>query len=141
LATFLQYLVQEKLEGKENAVSDAVARIRQRLRDDFADSPSAAEVPMIDFGEKQMTDLAYTKGMLFFYFLYEIMGEDPFLETVGAFYQKYAGSGATTVEFVDFFKANAEMDLDPLMEDWIFTAESSELIQSDMTVEEMLERY
>lgn len=141
LATFLQYLVQEKLEGKDNAVEEAVQRIQKRLQDHFADNPEAAAVPMIDLGEKQMTDLAYTKGMLFFYLLYEVMGEKPFLEIVGAFYQKYAGSGATAREFVDFIKANAKANLEPLMQDWIFTAKSSELIQSDMTVEEILGRY
>jgi hypothetical protein len=141
LAAFLQYLVQEKLEGKDKAVEEAVQRIRKRLQDQFAENPSAAQVPMIDLGEKQMTGLAYTKGMLFFYLLYEIMGEDLFLETVGAFYQKYAGSGATAREFAEFFQTKADVDLERLMQDWIFTAESSELIRSDMTMEEILERY
>ncbi len=141
LATFLQYLVQEKLEGKDKAVEEAVQRIRKRLQDQFAKNPSAAGIPMIDLGEKQMTGLAYTKGMLFFYLLYEIMGEEPFLETVGDFYQKYAGSGATAGEFVEFFQAKADADLETLMQDWIFTGKSSELIQSDMTVEEILKRY
>ncbi len=141
LATFLQYLVQEKLEGKNKAVEEAAQRIRKRLQDQFAENPSAAEVPMIDLGEKQMTGLAYTKGMLFFYFLYEIMGEKSFLETVGAFYQKYAGSGAAAREFVEFFQSKAGMDLEPLMQDWIFTADSSKWILSDMSIEEILERY
>jgi hypothetical protein len=33
------------------------------------------------------------------------------------------------------------VDLERLMQDWIFTAESSELIRSDVTMEEILERY
>jgi hypothetical protein len=141
LATFLQYLVQEKLEGKDKAVEEAVQRIRKRLQDQFAENPSAAGIPMIDLGEKQMTGMAYTKGMLFFYLLYEIMGEEAFLDTIGAFYQKYVQSGATAVEFVEFCKTSANTDLELLMQDWIFTAKSSELIQSDMTVKEIMERY
>ena len=138
---FLQYLVQEKLEGKRDAVEEAVERVRRQLQNQFADDPQAAEAPMIALGEKQMTGLAYTKGMLFFYLLYEIMGEEAFLDTIGAFYQKYVQSGATAVEFVEFFKTSANTDLELLMQDWIFTAESSELIQSDMTVKEIMERY
>jgi len=141
LAMFLQHLVQEKLEDKPDAAEMAVNAMRDRLRKNFTQHPEWTDVPMIDYGTENITDLSYRKGQIFFYILYELMGEELFLETMGSFYQKYFDSGATAQEFVDHVKNCSPMNLDVLFEEWIFGAKSSELILSETSIAEIIERY
>jgi hypothetical protein len=141
LAMFLQHLVQEKLEAKPDAVKTAVNAMRDRLRKNFTQHPEWTDVPMIDYGNEDITDLSYRKGQIFFYILYELMGEEQFLETMGSFYQKYFDTGATALEFVDHVKNGSSMNFDVLFEEWIYGAKSSELIMSDSSITEIIERY
>ena len=138
---FLQHLVQEKLEDKKNAIVTALNKMRERLRNNFAQHPDWRDVPMIDYGKEDITDLAYRKGQIFFYILYELMGEDLFLEAMGSFYQKYFETGATAQEFIDHIKDLAPMNLDLLFEEWIFGDRSSELIISEESIIDIKNRY
>ncbi len=141
LAMFLQHLVQEKLEDKPSATQTAVNKMRERLRNDFAQHPDWKDVPMIDFGKEDMTDLSYRKGQIFFYILYELMGEDLFLEAMGSFYQKFYDTGATAQQFVDHVKDLSSLNLELLFEEWIFGARSSELIMSERSIPDIADRY
>lgn len=141
LAMFLQHLIQEKLEDKPTAGEKAVNGMRDRLRKSFSQHPEWKNVPMIDYGKEEITGLSYRKGQIFFYILYELMGEELFLETMGSFYQKYAETGATAQEFVDHVKNLSSMNLDLLFDEWIFGAESSELIMSELSIADITEKY
>ena len=122
---FLQHLVQEKREDKQSATETAVNKMRERLQNNFTQHPDLRDVPMIDYGKEDITDLSYRKGQIFFYILYELMGEDLFLEAMGSFYQKYYETGATAQEFVTHVKDLSPMNLDLLFEEWIYGAKSS----------------
>jgi hypothetical protein len=141
LAMFLQHLVQEKLEDKRSATQTAVNKMRERLRNDFAQHPDWKDVPMIDFGKENMTDLSYRKGQIFFYILYELIGENLFLEAMGSFYQKFYDTGATAQQFVDHVKDLSPINLEFLFDDWIFGTESSELIMSGTSIPNIVNRY
>jgi hypothetical protein len=141
LAMFLQHLVQEKLEDKRSATQTAVNKMRERLRNDFAQHPDWKDVPMIDFGKEDMTDLSYRKGQIFFYILYELIGENLFLEAMGSFYQKFYDTGATAQQFVDHVKDLSPINLEFLFDDWIFGTESSELIMSGTSIPNIVNRY
>ena len=141
LAMFLQHLVQEKLEDKQNATLTAVNNMRERLRNNFTQHPDWKDVPMINFGQEDITDMSYRKGQIFFYILYELMGEELFFDAMGSFYQKYYETGATSQQFVDHVKHLSPMSLDLLFEEWIFAAKSSELIMSETSIAEIVNRY
>jgi hypothetical protein len=69
------------------------------------------------------------------------MGEKPFLEAMGSFYQKYYETGATAQEFVDHVRNLSSINLDKLFEEWIFGVESSALIMSEMSIIDIIDRY
>jgi len=130
LAMFLQYLVQERLDNKPDAVKKGCER-----------NPKCKDVPIIEYGNAGLTDLSYTKGMLFFYLLYHVMGEDDFLDAAGSFYQKYKHTGATSEEFLKHIKERSEQNLNHLYKEWIFGVESSKLILDGVSTEDILSRY
>jgi hypothetical protein len=141
LAMFLQYLVQEKLDNKKDALKNGYERLSDRFRQQCERNPKCGEIPIIQYGNEGLTDLSYTKGMLFFYVLYHLMGEKDFLDAAGSFYQKYNQTGATSQEFLDHIKQRSRQNLDRLFEEWIFGTESSRLILESVPVENIIQRY
>lgn len=141
LAMLLQYLVQERLDNNPAALSNGYERLSKRFRQQCERNPRCKDVPIIDYGREDLTDLSYTKGMLFFTILYYLMGEEDFLDAVGSFYQKYKRSGATAEEFLAHMKQRAEQDLQKLYQEWIYGTESSRLILEKTPFEDIMQRY
>ena len=141
LAMLLQYLVQERLDNKPDALTKGYERLSTRFRQQCERNPKCKDVPIIEYGNEGLTDLSYTKGMLFFYILYNLMGEEDFLDATGSFYQKYKHSGATSEEFLNYMKERSEQNLDRLYKEWIYGAESSRLILDGVPAEDLIERY
>jgi aminopeptidase N len=141
LAMLLQYLTQEKMGGKSDAVESGFNRLSGRVRQSFERNPAGKDVPIIAYGQEDLTDLSYSKGMLFFTLLYRLMGENEFLATVGSYQAKYRESGATTEEFIRYFQRNSSVELAPLFQEWVLGAESSRYIVEEWTLDEMLAKY
>jgi hypothetical protein len=141
LAMFLQYLVQERLDGKPDALINGYRRLSNRFRQQCEQNPRCKDVPIVAYGREDLTDLSYTKGMLFFYLLYQTMGENDFLDTAGSFYQRYKHTGATAEEFLVHVKQRSQPNLDRLYQEWIFGTESSQLILDRVPVEDLIQRY
>ena len=141
LAMFLQYLVQERLDNRKDALKKGYDRLSQRFIQQCQRNPRCKDVPIIEYGREDLTDLSYTKGMLFFAILYHLMGEKDFLETMGGFYQKYVKTGATAQEFLNYLKQCSKADLDKLYQEWISGNESTRLIFDKIPLEEILRRY
>jgi len=141
LGMFLQHFVEEKRDGKTDALKDAVETSLERMKKHFTDHPEALEVPMIDYGTEQMTDLSYRMGQILFYLLFEKMGESEFLAAVGGFYQEYNELGATAQQFVDYFKNRTVVDLDRIFEEWVLTPKAAEILKDGITRTELIARY
>ena len=141
LAMLLQHLVQEELENKTDAAKKGAQRCAERVRKAFEKNPEYRDVPMMDYGEEDMTDLSYTKGMVMFYTLYKIVGEEQFKELIGSFYQEYHTRGATADEFVEHCRRKSRVDLTDIFNDWVYGIESSEYILDGFSVEDIINKY
>jgi len=141
LAMFLQYLAQEKLENKKGALEYGVERLSESFRQKCQKNPKCQDVPVIDYGKEMLTDLSYSKGMILFYVLYELVGENEFFKIMGSFYQKYNQTGATSDNFVNHAKEVSSVDLTKFFEEWVYGTESSEYIINEIPIEEIVKKY
>lgn len=141
LAMFLQYLVKEKLENKTDAVEKAFERMRERYLKQCQKKPGYLDIPMIDFGNKGITDLSYSKGMIFFNLLYELVGEKKFFNIIKSFYQKYEGKGAATDDFANHLNNYSKKDLSQFTRDWIYGTQSSRDLMDKLSLKEMAKKY
>jgi hypothetical protein len=141
LATFLQFLLQQKLENDSNAVERGVKWIYERFRKAAAENEKLRSTPMIDFGKESFTDFSYSKGMIFFSILYKLLGEQQFGEVLQSFYQKYYEKGATAKEFVNHIKQYSRRSLEKFFADWIFGVESTKYILNKIPIEEIIKKY
>ena len=128
LAMFLQYLATEKFENKSGLLDSAAAVIFTKLKKRFESDSSASNTPIIDYGKKHITELSYTKGMLFFYLLYKTAGETDFMKAIRNYYLQYRSAGSSTVDFSNYLvKELKNKKIDLLVKDWILTNTSSNL--------------
>lgn len=119
LATYLQYLTAERLEGRP--VVDAAAEgITRWLHAKFEQEPRLREIPLADYGKAGLTDLAYPVGMLMFRALHRRVGDEAFREIVGGYYARFHATGGSTADFVRHADDVVAEDLRPFFETWLF---------------------
>jgi len=141
LAMLLQNLAKEKLEKKPGSLDKGAERLRDYFRRECKEDMKAKTTAMIDYGKEKLTDVSYSKGMLFFYVLYKTAGEDNFLKAMGGFYQTYKDKGATAAEFVSYLKKNIKLPLDAFFKDWITGAASSDDLLGPLSLDEIVRKY
>lgn len=140
LATFLEYQTADALEGTSK-LDERVAFIADWVLDLLEKRPELRDVPMIDYGERGTTDLAYSVGMLMFDALHRTVGPEAFDGIVRGFYQRYARTGASTDEFVAFAKESTATDLGALFDDWMYTTRWYERLKAGETIGGMAAGY
>jgi hypothetical protein len=140
-AMFLQYLVSERLDGDAGAVESGFERSAERFRAACSKHPGYAGVAMIDHGREGVTGLSYSKGMLFWTLLFDLVGEQAFRDIVGSFYREHHQDGATTEEFLRHVAARSPVDLGRFLEEWVQETTASRLILDGKSREELVARY
>jgi aminopeptidase N len=140
LASFLEDLTQEKLDGNP-LLDKSAARIAQKLIGRAGEEPRLKSVPMIDYGKQEMTGYSYSAGMLMFYVLYRLVGQESFNAIVGSYYQKYQATGATTEQFVHNAQTAGGRDLSAFFDDWLSSPRWYEILASGVKVQDLADRY
>lgn len=130
LATFMQYLMAEKIEGAL-LVDDASERIYSNIKN----NNEYGDVALADYGKYDMTMRSYNVGFLFFHILYEVVGEKLFDSIISSFYMEYNQSGANTEQFMQQIKKVSKMDLDTFLNDWIYTTKFFQKLKKTLLYE------
>ncbi len=142
LAMFLQRRAAEALDGDHGAVDREVEAMRKRFRAACDRRPEVARVPIARYGEENLTDLSYSKGMVFFAVLHGVLGEMRFNHMIRTYADTYR-EGATLRQFADLCLRHAECKegMRRLLSEWLNGAESSDLLLSGTRLSEMVGRY
>ncbi len=140
LASFLQDLTQEKLDGVSVLDQRAEAAAEWLVRR-ASEDPRLKSVPMIDYGKADVTGYSYRVGMLMFYALYRLVGPQSFDAIIGGYYQAHQAAGATTEQFVHLAQSVAGRDLSPFFQDWLYSPRWYEILEAGVKVRDLAERY
>jgi hypothetical protein len=140
LASFLEHLTQERLDGGPPPDKHA-ERMAQWLLGRMGSEPRLKSVPMIDYGKEEMTNYSYSSGMLMFYALYRLVGQESFNAIVGGYYLKYQTSGATTAQFVSHAQTVAGRDLATFFNDWLYSTRWYGILASGSKVQDLADLY
>ena len=96
---------------------------------------------MAELGQHSMTGIAYSKGALLFYVLYDLVGHEAFLALVRGVYDEHAQTGATLADWTRTAQSQVEADLAPLFDDWLFGTEASAYLRDGLGREEIVGFY
>jgi hypothetical protein len=141
VAMYLQFWAQEQLDNRAGARDAGASRLRERFLKACQKNPKAAETPMIDYGKADLTDLSYNKGMIFFYLLDRLAGQDKLLSALADCWKRFGASGATTREFMACLESGLGAQIDPVIQDWVYGVRSSELLKSSQTLYQIADLY
>ena len=140
-AQFMQFLLLEKLDKKENAVSEAAQSYLDRVQDTFTRKEEYQTIPIKDYGIHDMVDYSYTLGMVVFSLFYDLVGQEHFNTIIGSFYSANYLTGATMDEFINHSKKLAPLDLKSFFDDWIYTTRGINLVVEGKTYSELIQYY
>lgn len=141
LASFIEFLVQERFENKKGSLKKAVEWCSENFRKTCEEHPEYKEVPLVNYGKEGITGLSYSKGMVLFYILYTLVGEEQFNEIIGTYYQAYGKTGATVDNFVNHAKKVTQKDISKFLEEWFYGTQSSEYLMKKISVQEIINKY
>lgn len=141
-AVFLQWLLTDLDEGKNGALLDEkLESIAAGLQDRFEEKPALKEISMIDYGRREVTDLAYRVGALMFAILHRNTSEQEFQAIFRDFYRDHWKSGASTQQFVDLAQLKTKADVSRIFHDWLFTTDFVKVLESGTSFDEMARSY
>jgi hypothetical protein len=141
LAMYLQEVVQGELDGNSENLAATWNDGLQRLKRELEEHPEYRDVPLIRAGERNLTSvLSYRAGQLMFALLEHRLGRPQLLEVLGAFYQGYAESGATSEEFAEFFLLQAP-SAERIIDEWFLGSAYSDLVLAEPDFGALVSRY
>ena len=128
LAMYLQEIVWRELDEDLEDLGSTWDNAFHGLKRELDEHPEYRNVPLIQSGERHLTSvLSYRAGQLMFALLDRHLGREPLLEVLGAFYQKYVASGATSEEFAEFVVSRAP-SAKRIIDEWFLGSAYSDLM-------------
>ncbi len=140
LAMYLQSILAEEIEGWEG-LSEYLESRADRLLRAFDENPSAQGVHFVFYGHKGLTDYSYATGLLFFFVLDEILGQEELLETLRAHYQERREVGTTFEDLEEALTQDASRDLGPFLDEWIHTTTWQSRVRDRDSIPALAELY
>jgi hypothetical protein len=129
------------LEERTGDLEAAARRTFESLKLKCRENPRLLEVPMIDYGREQLTDYSYTYGMLFFYVLSKMAGQEAMLQAVGSIYQNFCQTGATARQFLEHLQTPLGLNLEAFYQSWVFSTEAIRDICNFPSLDDLVRKY
>ena len=140
LAMYLQSILAEEIEDWSDRAEYLEYRADRLLRA-FDDNTSAQGVPFADYGQKGLTDYSYATGMLFFFVLEELIGQQELLGILRDHYQEHRERGTTFEDLEARLMRGASRDLGPFLEEWVHTTTWQDRLRHRDSVPGLAELY
>jgi hypothetical protein len=120
LASFLAQRMAGELDGWKG-MQEYVRQLASRILSEATRTPEVGEVPFIRYGEAGATGLSYRVGLLMFYSLHRVMGDERFDAALGGYYQEHRERGGAFEELLLRLQAESPVDLSGFFRDWVHT--------------------
>ena len=113
-------IVEEKLDNKKGSLQKGLERSRKKFRRQCQQDPKYRDTPIIHYGKYDCTDASYTKGMIAFWILYRLLGEQVFFDIYRNFHLENRERGAKLEDFLRYVNKASEKDLSKFFDEWIY---------------------
>ncbi|MFQ5608413.1 MAG: M1 family aminopeptidase, partial [Candidatus Zixiibacteriota bacterium] len=140
LAMFLQSYTADVFDGT-NQLAEVAKRRWKSLGEMISENPERRNIAMIDYGKENVTGMSYSVGMIMFYLLNDLAGEEMFMHIIGEYYRRYHDTGAGTEELVSLVRELAGDSVAAFLREWFYTTKPARYAVSRISLDELLERY
>jgi hypothetical protein len=139
-ASYFEALALREFESQK-AFDDRMARYRESFRGEAKKNSRNATTPIAEYGKEELGDNSYTKGAWSLYVLNQIVGDEGFNRIIRTFMAEFSDRPAGFGDFQGVAERVSKRDLSRFFKEWVFGAESSELLIGSASLQEMVERY
>lgn len=139
-ASYFEALALREFEGQK-AFDDRIAGYRERFRTEVKKESSNATTPIAEYGKQGRGENSYTKGAWSLYVLNQIVGDETFNQIIRTFLAEFSDRPAGFSDFQGVAERVSKRGLSAFFKEWIFGAESSVLLMSDASVQQIVDRY
>lgn len=139
-ASYFQGLAIKEFEGEE-AFAKYMARLRDRFLQSCEKDEKNGSTPIADYWREERGENSYTKGAWSLFVLHEVVGDSGFRSLVRGFLREFRSGKAGFSDFQDHAEKAASLSLDRFFMEWIFGAESTQLLQERIDAGRIAERY
>ncbi len=139
-ATYFEALAIRKIEGADaftNFLTQSARAFVQRVES----SEDIGRTPIAKYNTPRFARNASTKGALALYVLYELVGDGAFRKIVSTLIAEHSIAPAGFEDFQRIAERITGMDLKKFFAEWIYGAESSDLLVKQMKLDEIVARY
>lgn len=139
-ASYFEALALGEFEGRK-AFDERMAGYREHFRNGVKKDPRNGTTPIAAYGKEELGGNSYTKGAWSLYVLEQIVGEGTFDGIMRTLLAEFADRPADFQDLRRVVERISKRDLSRFFNEWIFGAESSELLVGNSSVEEIVQRY
>lgn len=139
-ACYFEALALREFEGQK-AFDDRMAEYREFFRNAAKKNSRNATTPIAGYGKEELGENSYTKGAWSLYVLNQIVGDEKFNQIIRIFLAEFSDRPAGFGDFQGVAERVSKRELSRFFKEWIFSAESSELLMGNASVQEIVERY
>ncbi len=139
-ASYFEALALREFEGQK-AFDDRMAGYREHFRNEAKKNSRNATTPIAEYGKEELGGNSYTKGAWSLYVLQQIVGEETWNRIVRAFLSEFSDRPADFGDFQRVAERVSKRELSRFFSEWIFGAESSQLLQGNSSIQEIVQRY
>ena len=129
-----------QFEG-EKIFAERMERARESFRRAAQQDARAAETPIAEYGKHELGRYSYTKGAWSLHVLHTLVGDATFRRIIQEFLAEFAERPAGFRDFQSVAQRVSGRDLSRFFNEWIYGAESSNLLLEGRSAEEIAARY
>ena len=139
-ASFFEPLAIRAFQGN-SAFNKRMAKDREMFVRSAKVDTEAYTTPIAGYGKKELGRYSYTKGAWSLYVLFTIIGEKTFDSLLQSLMTEFQDRTITFEQYQSLCERISKRNLSKYFNEWIYGAESSELLFEDLTVSEIAKRY
>lgn len=139
-AAYFEALALREFAGQKE-FDDQMAMYRENFRSAVKKNSRSATTPIAEYGKEELGRVSYTKGAWSLYVLNQIVGDEKFNQIIRVFLTEFSDRPSGFAEFQSVAERVSKRELSRFFKEWIFGAESSELLIGNASVQEIVERY
>jgi len=143
-ASYLQYRLLKEL-GDEKGFEKGMSKRRKAFMDYIEKYPEARRLTLDDYVEKGKGRhdhvMNYHKGAWVYFLLDSILGEEAFNRIIACLYNDYEARLVTNEEFIQYVEKVSGKNLSEFWKDWIYGSESTEILLSGHSSEDIINKY
>ena len=139
-ASFFEALAVRAFAG-DRAFEEHMQQSRDRFVQRAQKDKEVFGTPIAEYGTKELGRYSYSKGAWSLYVLYSLVGDKTFSSIIHTMLTEFTSHAIDFAEFQNLCERVANRNLQKYFQDWIYGSGSSQLLDDNTSIQDIVKRY